>query len=211
MAERGGKTLAIAADLTSLEEVTRSIEQVRTTWGRLDAFVNNAGREITKPLEDITPADWDGMLSLNLRTVFFATQEAARAMIAGAAGGRIVNIASIAGRSGRSDQAPYAAAKAGVISVTRSAARAFARHRITVNAVCPGVVDTAMTRRIHERRGRELGVTPEESLRRMVGRIPLGRLASPEDVAAAVAFFCSPAASYITGQALNVCGGLEMD
>jgi NAD(P)-dependent dehydrogenase (short-subunit alcohol dehydrogenase family) len=211
IAEHGGKTLAITADLTSLEEVTRSIEQVRTTWGRLDAFVNNAGREITKPLEEITPADWDGVLSLNLRTVFFATQEAARVMIAGAAGGRIVNIASIAGRSGRSDQAPYAAAKAGVISVTRSAARAFARHRITVNAVCPGVVDTAMTRRIHERRARELGVTPDESLRRMVGRIPLGRLASPEDVAATVAFFCSPGASYITGQALNVCGGMEMD
>jgi NAD(P)-dependent dehydrogenase (short-subunit alcohol dehydrogenase family) len=209
--ERGGKTLAILADLMSLEEVPRIIEQVQKTWGRLDAFVNNAGREITKPLEEITPADWDATLSLNLRTVFFATQEAARAMIAGGAGGRIVNVASIAGRSGRSDQAPYAAAKAGVINVTQSAARAFARHRITVNAVCPGVVDTAMTRRIHERRARELGVTPEESLRRMVGRIPLGRLASPDDVASAVAFFCSPAASYITGQALNVCGGMEMD
>ena len=211
VAARGGKTLAIRADLTSLDEVARTIEQVQTTWGRMDALVNNAGREITKPFTEITSADWDAILSLDLRTVFFATQQAARAMIARSAGGRIVNIASIAGRSGRSDQAPYAAAKAGVISVTRSAARALAAHRITVNAICPGIVDTAMTRRIHERRARELGVSPEESLRRMIGRIPLGRMASPDDVAAAVAFFCSPQATYITGQALNVCGGIEMD
>jgi NAD(P)-dependent dehydrogenase (short-subunit alcohol dehydrogenase family) len=210
VAERG-KTVAIRADLTSLDEVTRTIDHVQTTWGRVDALVNNAGREITKPFTEITSADWDAILALDLRTVFFATQQAARAMIARGDGGRIVNIASIAGRSGRSDQAPYAAAKAGVISVTRSAARAFASHRITVNAVCPGIVDTAMTRRIHERRARELGVSPDESLRRMISRIPLGRMASPDDVAAAVAFFCSPRATYITGQALNVCGGIEMD
>jgi len=211
VADRGAQTVAIRADLTSLEEVTRAVTQVQTTWGHLDAFVNNAGREITKPFAEVAPSEWDAILSLDLRTVFFATQEAARAMIAGGDGGRIVNIASIAGRSGRSDQAPYAAAKAGVISVTQSAARAFAAHRITVNAVCPGVVDTAMTRRIHDRRAHELGVSPEESLRRMIGRIPLGRMASPDDVAAAVAFFCSPQASYITGQALNVCGGMEME
>lgn len=210
--ERGAKTLPLRADLTSLDEVTRVIGQVASAWGRLDALVNNAGREITKPFDEITPAEWDAMLSLNLRSVFFATQGAGRAMIAaGVDGGRIVNIASIAGRSGRRDQAPYAAAKAGVISVTQSAAKALARYRITVNAICPGIVDTAMQQRIHEQRAREAGVSPEESLRRMIGRIPLGRMASPNDVAAAVAFFCSPQASYITGQALNVCGGMEMD
>lgn len=210
--EREVPALAVHADLTALDQIAGVVEQIRTAWGgRIDALVNNAGREITRPFLNVTAADWDAMLSINLRAVFFATQLVARAMIARGVRGRIVNIASIAGRSGRSDQAPYAVAKAGVISVTRSAARALAPHGITVNAVCPGVVDTAMTRRIHDTRARELGVTPEESLRRMVERIPLGRLARPEDIAAAVAFFCAPAASYITGQALNVCGGLEMD
>ncbi len=207
----GAWALPVHTDLTEVANIARAVDQVVETWDRVDALVNNAGREITKPFAEISEADWDAMLGVNLKTVFFATQLVSRVMIDRRARGRIVNIASIAGRSGRSDQAPYAAAKAGVISVTRSAARAFAAHRITVNAICPGVVDTAMTRRIHEHRAHELGVSPEESLRRMVSRIPLGRMASPDDVAAGVAFFCSPQASYITGQALNVCGGIEMD
>ncbi len=98
-----------------------------------------------------------------------------------------------------------------MISVTRSTARALASHGITVNAVCPGVVDTAMTRRIHDTRAQMIGISPEESLQRIVARIPLGRMASPDDVAGVVAFFCSPQAQYITGQALNVCGGMEED
>ncbi len=208
---RDAEALVIHTDLVQIDNVARAIDQVMERWGRIDALVNNAGREITKPLLDISPPEWDAMLGLNLKTVFFATQLAARAMIAGGVRGRIVSMASIAGRSGRADQAPYAAAKAGVISLTRSAARALAPHGITVNAVCPGVVDTAMTRRIHEVRAQALGVTPDESLARMVGRIPLGRIGTPGDIAAAVAFLCSPHAAYITGQALNVCGGLEMD
>src|SRR6185436_14419342 len=119
------------------------------------------------------------------KTVFFAMQFAARHM---PAGGRIVNIASISGRSGRPDQTPYAAAKAGVISLTRSAALALAPQHITVNAVCPGIVDTPLTRRIHEDRARALGITPEESLSRMVARIPLGRLETTDDVAGVVSF-----------------------
>ncbi len=208
---RDAQAMPVRTDLTQIDNVADAINQVVQRWGRIDALVNNAGREITKPFLDISPADWDAMLGLNLKTVFFATQLAARAMMTSGVHGRIVNIASIAGRSGRADQAPYAAAKAGVISVTRSAARALAPHGITVNAVCPGVVDTAMTRRIHDVRARALGVTPEESLAQMVARIPLGRMASTADIAAAVAFFCSPQAQYVTGQALNVCGGLEMD
>ncbi len=202
--------LAVHADLAVLEEIAGTVDRVQSAWGRIDAWVNNAGREVTTPFLEVTAREWDAALAINLRTVFFATQMAARAMIATGVRGRIVNVASIAGRSGRADQAPYAAAKAGVISVTRSAALALAPYGITVNAVCPGVVDTAMTRRVHQARARWLGVTPEESLRRMVERIPLREMARPDDVAAAVAFFCSPEARYITGQALNVCGGMEM-
>jgi len=207
----GAQTLQVQADLTEIRNIARAIDQVVEAWGRIDALVNNAGREVTRPFLETTEADWDAMLTLNLRTVFFATQLAARAMIAGGVHGRIVNIASIAGRSGRADQAAYGAAKAGVISVTRSAALALAARGITVNAVCPGVVDTAMTQRIHDIRSKMAGISPEESLRRMIARIPLGRIASPDDVARAVAFFCSPQAEYVTGQALNVCGGIEMD
>jgi acetoin reductase-like protein len=207
----GVPALSVRTDLVEIENIVRAVDQVLEAWARLDAFVNNAGRELTKPFLDTLATEWDAMLGINLRSVFFATQIAAKTMVAGGIRGRIVNIASIAGRSGRADQAGYAAAKAGVISVTRSAARALASFGITVNAICPGVVDTAMTRRIHEVRAGMLGIPPAASLQRMIDRIPLGRMANPDDVAGAVAFFCSPQAQYITGQALNVDGGLEMD
>ena len=106
----GAQTLPVQADLTEVRNIERAMGQVVKAWGRIDALVNNAGREVTKPFLETTEADWDAMLTINLRTVFFATQHAARAMIAGGAGGRIVNIASIAGRSGRADQAAYGAA-----------------------------------------------------------------------------------------------------
>lgn len=205
--ELGAPVLCLSGDLSRLEEV-QTIIQRATEWGSLTALINNAGRVSTKPYLEVQEEDWDSILTLDLKTVFFAMQFAAQYMQAGS---RIVNISSIAGRSGRADQAPYAAAKSGVISLTRSAALSFASQGITVNAVCPGVVDTPITRRIHETRARSLGITPEESLSRMLARIPLGRIETPEDVAGAVSFFCSPDAAYITGQSLNVCGGMEMD
>ncbi len=207
----GGQALALTADLTQVEAVHATVQGAAAELGRLDVLVNNAGRLVTKPFLDITESDWDALLGLNLKTVFFAMQAAAQVMIAAQTRGRLVNLSSIAGRGGRADQAPYAAAKAGIISLTRSAALAFAPHGINVNAVCPGVVDTPLTRQIHEARAQALHITPEESLARMVARIPLGRIETPDDVAAAVSFLCSPEAAYITGQALNVDGGMEMD
>ncbi len=207
----GGKAIGIEADLARVSEIQRTINRAADEWGQLDVLVNNVGRQITKTFIEVTESDWDALLSLNLKTVFFAMQAAAKLMIDAGTQGRIVSISSISGRGGRPDQTPYAAAKAGVISLTRSAALAFASYGITVNAVCPGVVDTPLTRKIHEDRAQALGVTPEESLARMIARIPLGRIESPDDIAAAVAFLCSPDAAYITGQSLNVCGGMEMD
>ncbi len=207
----GHQALAIQADLAQTAEVERMIQQAVVDLGRLDVLVNNAGRLITRAFMDVTEADWDATLGLDLKTVFFAMQMAARVMIGGGNPGRIVNIASISGRSGRPDQTPYAAAKAGVISLTQSAALALAPHGITVNAVCPGVVDTPLTRQLHIERARVAGITPEESLRRMLARVPLGRIETPDDVAGVVAFLCSPDSAYITGQTLNVCGGLQMD
>ena len=203
----GAQALALKADLTQLKDVQEVIDR-SAEWGQLTVLVNNAGRVIITPFPEITESEWDTIMTLDLKTVFFAMQFAAKHM---QAGGRIVNLSSISGRSGRADQAHYAAAKCGVISLTQSAALSFASQGITINAVCPGVVDTPMTTSIHEIRAGTLGITPEESLARMIARIPLGRLESPDDVAGAVSFLCSPDAAYITGQSLNVCGGMEMD
>jgi len=202
----GAPALALTADLTKPEDVQTVIER-SAKWGQLTVLVNNAGRVLITPFLEISEAEWDAILTLNLKTVFFATQFAAKYMHNG---GHIVNLSSISGRSGRSDQAHYAAAKCAVISITQSAALSFAPQGITVNAVCPGVVDTPMTTGIHEIRANALGITPEESLARMIAKIPLGRLEKTEDVAGAVSFLCSPDAAYITGQSLNVCGGMEM-
>ena len=203
----GAEALALAADLTNLEDVQKAITR-SAEWGQLSVLVNNAGRVIITPFLEITEQDWDAILTLNLKTVFFAMQFAARLM---STGGRIVNLSSISGRSGRPDQPHYAAAKCGVISLTQSAALAFASQGITVNAVCPGVVETPMTSGIHEIRAAALGITPEESLARMIARIPLGRPAKTDDIANVISFLCSPDAAYITGQSLNVCGGMEMN
>jgi acetoin reductase-like protein len=208
---RGGEAVGLCADLSQVGEIRRMVEQTTAEFGRLDVLVNNAGRLITKPFLEVTEADWDSLLALNLKSVFFCMQAAAQSMIAAGTRGCIVSISSISGRGGRPDQAPYAAAKAGIISLTRSAALAFAPLGITVNAVCPGVVDTPLTRQIHVDRAQALGITPEESLSRMLTRIPLGRIETPDDIAGAVSFLCSPDAAYVTGQALNVCGGMEMD
>jgi NAD(P)-dependent dehydrogenase (short-subunit alcohol dehydrogenase family) len=132
-------------------------------------------------------------------------------MVAGQRSGAFVAVSSVAGRGGRATAADYAASKAGVISVVRSAALALAPHGIRVNAVCPGVVDTPMTDAIHEQASRELGITREESIARMVAGIPLGRIETVDDVASAVEYLLSDGAGYVTGQALNVCGGLELD
>ena len=203
----GVQVLALQADLTKLDEIQRVIRHA-AEWGQLTVLVNNAGRVIITPFLEITSEEWDAIMTLNLKTVFFAMQFAARTM---RNGGRIVNLSSISGRSGRPDQAHYAAAKSGVISLTQSAALSFASKGITVNAVCPGVVDTPMTSSIHQIRASALGITPQESLARMVAKIPLGRLEKTEEVAGAVSFLCSPDAAYITGQSLNVCGGMEMN
>ena len=203
----GSRTLAITADLTKLDEIQKVVD-LSANWGQITVLVNNAGRVLITPFLEITEAEWDAIMTLDLKTVFFAMQFAVAKM---GQGGRIINLSSISGRSGRPDQAHYAAAKCAVISLTQSAALSFATRGITVNAVCPGVVDTPMTSRIHEVRAGALGITPEESLNRMIARIPLGRLERPDDVAGAVSFLCSPDAAYITGQSLNVCGGMEMD
>lgn len=205
----GSRAMTLVVDLYNVSSIPSAIERVAKAWGCLDVLVNNAGIIRITPLFDVTEAEWDQVLDLNLKSTFFCLQAAARVM-ATQNRGRIVNIASISGLGGRPDHVHYAASKAGVINLTCSAALALASHGITVNAICPGIVDTPLTRDLHKVRGALAGLSGEKSLAQMIQRIPLGRIATPDDIAAAVTFLVSDDAGYITGQVLCVEGGMRL-
>lgn len=211
IAMSGGRASAHRLDVVNEESVRDTVEGVRTRFGSITHGVAAAGIIATHSFLELTGRDWDRTLAVNLKGTFLTIQAIARQMVDLSRGGSLVAISSVAGRSGRPSATDYAASKAGVISLVRSAALALAADRITVNAVCPGIVDTDMTRAIHVDRARSAGVTPVESLASLVATIPLGRIETVEDVANAVAFLLSSEGDYITGQALNVCGGLEFD
>jgi NAD(P)-dependent dehydrogenase (short-subunit alcohol dehydrogenase family) len=206
----GGTAAAQVADLADTGGLAGLVEEAAAWRGGLDVLVNNAGVMQTTPFLAVTPEDYDRLVRVNQTAVFFLTQAAGRHM-ATRGRGAIVNIASVAGRGGRPLAAHYAATKAAVISLTRSAALALAPHGVRVNAVCPGVLPTAMMDEIDRDRGRLLGLPPGEAVRRVVATVPLGRAARLEEAAEVVAFLASDRASYVTGQAVNVCGGLELD
>lgn len=211
IAAAGGTASAHRLDVTTEVSVRETVAAVETRFGTITHAVASAGIIGTHPFVDLAAEDWDRTLAVNLKGTFLTFQAVARRLVDASRGGSLVAVSSVAGRGGRPTAVDYAASKAGVISLVRSAALALAPKGITVNAVCPGIVDTDMTRAIHSERARSAGVTPEESLGRLVATIPLGRMARAEDIANAVAFLLSPDGSYITGQALNVCGGLEFD
>ena len=219
----GRRALPYPVDLSDVAQIQPLVDRVVAEFGRVDILINNAGRSQTKPMLDLTAEDWDRVVDTNQRGLFFCLQTVAKQMIAQVpeavrqsdraprSFGKIVNFASISGRSGRPYATHYAAAKAAVISITRSAALALARYNINVNAVAPGVAPTQMWVQIDRERGEIFGSKPGEAFANFVETIPLKRAAEPEDVAAAVAFLCSPDSDYITGQCLNVDGGIEMD
>lgn len=207
----GRKGLPTTTDVTRLDQIEAMVDTAAASFGRLDILVNNAGILKVQDLFALNETDWDRTFAVNAKGLFFCLQAAARRMRE-QGGGAIVNVASIAGRGGRPIMVDYAATKAAVISITRSAAIALAPHRIRVNAVCPGMVDTAMWEHIDDVWGMQMqGLPKGEQMRRRLQSVPLGRMEQPEDVAKAVVFLASEEADYITGQALNVCGGLEMD
>jgi acetoin reductase-like protein len=207
---KGGKARFVATNVARPEDSQAAVAAAVAAFGRLDVLVNNAGVVRSRPLMEITEADWDRTFSVNARGLFFCLQAGAREMVR-RGGGSIINLASIAGRWGRPMLADYAASKAAVISITQSAALALAPEGVRVNAVCPGVVDTPMWVQIDREWGEAVGKRPGELLADRVGGIPLGRIETPEDVAGLVAYLASDDAAYITGQALNVCGGLQLN
>ena len=191
----GRKAWAVAANVAEAASVEAAAEQILKEAGRVDILVNNAG--ITKDglLMRMSEADWDAVLDINLKGTFLFTKAFSRALLKQRSG-RIVNIASVIGLIGNAGQCNYAASKAGVIGLTKSCAREFASRGITVNAIAPGFIQTAMTDKL----------SPEQR-DAITKQIPLASLGQAEDVAEAVLFFASPAAHYITGQVLAVDGG----
>jgi 3-oxoacyl-[acyl-carrier protein] reductase len=194
----GGDALAVVADTSKAGEAERLCDETLKAYGRADILVNNAGVTRDGLLLRMSDEDWDVVLDTNLKGAFRCIRAFARPMLKQRSG-RIVNVSSVIGLIGNAGQANYAASKAGLLGLTKSVAKELASRHITVNAVAPGFIETAMTQ--------GLGEKVREGL---AAQIPLGRLGSPEDVAQAVAFLCSEDAAYVTGQVLPVDGGMVM-
>ena len=194
----GGQAAAFALDVSSEDSIRAGAKAVLNQYGKVEILVNNAGITRDDLAMKMKRADWDDVLATNLTGAFLLTQAILRPMLKNR-WGRIVNITSVVGRTGQTGQANYAASKAGLIGLTRSLARELASRAITVNAVAPGYIETAMTHAL-----------PEELRNQMLASIPLARAGTDQDIANAVAFLASDAASYITGHVLDVNGGMFM-
>lgn len=190
-------------DLLAVEEIGRFVARVEDECGPLTALVNNAGIVTTQDLLDATIQDWETIMGVNARAPFVLMQEAGGRMV-GRKRGAIVNVCSVSARSARPVQAIYAASKAALLHLTKSAAAAFGPHGVRVNAICPGVMRTEMTEQVWRDR------RPED-VQQILRGITLQRTADPAEMAAAIAWLLGDEAGYVNGQALNVCGGMEMD
>lgn len=194
----GGEAISITADVSNLESFTNAISQVVETWGTVDILINNAGITKDNIILRLKEEDWDAVIDINLKGCFNGIKAVTRPMLK-ARSGRIINITSVIGLIGNSGQSNYAASKAGILGLTKSIAKELGSRNITVNAIAPGYIQTEMTDTLDE--------TLKDDLMKS---IPLQRLGKPEEIASLVCFLASEEAAYITGQTLNVDGGMVM-
>lgn len=198
VANLGRKGVGLQVEVSRTYEVDFIVTKALDLLGKIDILVNNAGVVIRKPMEDYTEADWDSVMDVNLKGVFNYTQGVGRQMIKQGTGGKIINIASILGMVALPPRASYSASKGGMIALTRDLATEWAKHKITVNAICPGWVKTEMT----------AGYFAQEDVSKfLMERIPLGRFAEPDDISKVALFLASDLSNYVTGQTLAVDGG----
>ena len=202
-----GQAAAVAVDVRDQQQVQAMVDTAVSQFGGLDILVNNAGAGKIIPFLDTTEQDWDFMFDVNCKGLLWCSQAAARVMIAQGRGGKIINLASQAGRRGEALVLAYCASKACVISMTQSMALALAEHKINVNAIAPGIVDTPFWAEVDRQFARLMNLPEGEPKRRATATIPLGRIEQPEDVAGVAAFLASSDADYITQQCINVDGG----
>ena len=198
IAASGGEALALGGDVAQEDQVGSIVRQVVQKWGKLDILVNNAGITRDKLLLRMTPQEWDDVINVNLRGAYLSTRAVLTHMIR-QRHGRIVNMSSVVGLTGNPGQANYAASKAGLIGFTKAMAREVASRNVTVNAVAPGYITTAMVEQL-----------PEDARKAILVRIPMGRFGTPEDVAEVVTFLCTDGAGYVTGQVIGIDGGLAV-
>ena len=194
----GRKAIKIKADVGNADDVQAMVDEAVAAFGHIDILVNNAGITRDGLLIRMKDSDWDDVLNINLKGVYLVTKAVAKLMVKQRAG-RIINMTSVSGVTGNVGQANYAAAKAGVIGFTKTCAKELAARGITVNAVAPGFIETAMT-----------DVLPEKIKEGIAATVPFGRMGQPGEIASVVTFLASDFASYITGQVLNVDGGMVM-
>ena len=208
----GRKALGMKCDVGSTEDTKRLVEKTLESFGRIDILVNNAGIGDTNvSFEDIDGALWDRIYNTNVRGPFFLTQRVAKQMIEKEIKGRIISIASTEGKTNRAGSITYSSSKRALIGLTQGLAIQLAPYWITVNAVCPGLIDTPIYHKTDEQMGMEHGSMIKMIVDMSIDSrmLKLARIGQPEDIAGAVAFLASDDASYMTGQAINVCGGIE--
>ena len=204
IAEAGGTAQAFSCDISDHDGCQKAVREAVAAFGPIDVLVNNAGWDVFKPFVDTVPADWDKLIAINL-TGPLNMHHAVLPGMAERKRGRIVNVSSDAARVGSSGEAVYAACKAGLIGFSKTIAREQARNGITINVVCPGVVNTKLY--ADYKKGARNPDKLDEAFRRA---IPLGRLGEPDDLPGAICFFASDDAAFVTGQVLSVSGGLSM-
>jgi meso-butanediol dehydrogenase / (S,S)-butanediol dehydrogenase / diacetyl reductase len=207
----GGRAASWGLDVTDRAAIPAVIDAITAELGPLDTWHNNAGVSTMRPFLDLTEADWDVNMDVNAKGVFNCSQAVARHLIGQGRGGKIINTASMAGRTGKAPfLAHYVASKYAVVGLTQAMAAELAPHRITVNSICPGFVVTSMQEREAQWEGDLRGITADEVRRLYVEATPLGRLETPEDVAAIAVFLASADSDFMTGVAIDINGGAWM-